>query len=75
VQRQCQLGGGDDYELLFSAPPSARAAVRRAADHADVAVSRIGEVQAEAGLRVRWSDGSVSPWAARSFDHFVDDPR
>src|SRR5262245_13508735 len=31
MQRQCVLGGGDDYELLFSASPAARSAVQRAA--------------------------------------------
>jgi thiamine-monophosphate kinase len=71
LQQQCVLGGGDDYELLFSAPNSARTAVQRAAVEADVAVSRVGEIQADAGLRVRWPDGSVSPWAARGFDHFA----
>lgn len=71
LQRQCVLGGGDDYELLFSAAASDRAAVQRASELADVAVTLIGEVQAEAGLRVRWSDGTVSPWAARGFDHFA----
>lgn len=75
LQQQCVLGGGDDYELLFSAPASARAAVHHAAAQAEVAVSRIGEVQPEAGLRVRWLDGSVSPWAARGFDHFAGDDR
>ena len=45
LQQQCVLGGGDDYELLFSAPASARAAVQRAAAQAEVAVSRIGEIQ------------------------------
>jgi len=74
VQQQCLLCGGDDYELLFSAPPSARAAVQRAADAAEAAVSRIGEVHGEAGLRVRWADGTVSPWAARGFDHFAGEP-
>jgi thiamine-monophosphate kinase len=72
LQQQCVLGGGDDYELLFSAPPSARSAVQRAGSQADVAVSRIGHVQAESGLRVRWPDGSVSPWTARGFDHFAN---
>jgi thiamine-monophosphate kinase len=74
VQQQCMLGGGDDYELLFSAAPSARAAVAQAAGQAGVDVSRIGEVQAEPGLRVRWSDGSVVSWAARGFDHFATAP-
>jgi thiamine-monophosphate kinase len=71
VQQQCLLAGGDDYELLFSAAESARAAVQRAADAAAVAVRRIGAVQAELGLRVRWPDGRVTPWVARGFDHFA----
>jgi thiamine-monophosphate kinase len=75
LQQHCVLGGGDDYELLFSAPAAARATVQRAAAQAEVAVSRIGEIQGEAGLRVRWPDGSVSPWAARGFDHFASDER
>ena len=71
LQRQCVLGGGDDYELLFCAPVSARSAVRRAADQAAVSVSRIGEIESAGGLRVQWSDGTVTPWAARGFDHFA----
>jgi thiamine-monophosphate kinase len=71
MQEICLLGGGDDYELLFSAPASARTAVRRAADAANVAVSCIGTVQAEPGLRVHMLDGRVVPWAARGFDHFA----
>ncbi|GEO82477.1 thiamine-phosphate kinase [Pararhodospirillum oryzae] len=38
------LGGGDDYELLFSAPAEARDAVRKAGADAGVAVTRIGRV-------------------------------
>ena len=71
LQHECVLGGGDDYELLFSAPPAARAAVRCAAETSQVAVSRVGEIEAEPGLRVRWSDGSTVPWVARGFDHFA----
>jgi thiamine-monophosphate kinase len=71
LQQCCLLGGGDDYELLFSAPASARAAVRLAAQSTDTAVSHIGTVQAEPGLRVRMSGGAVVPWAARGFDHFA----
>ena len=73
LQQQCVLGGGDDYELLFCAPASARTAVQRAADQAAVAVSRIGEVQTEAGLRVHWPDGTTAHWTGRSFDHFASD--
>jgi thiamine-monophosphate kinase len=73
VQQRCLLGGGDDYELLFSAPAAARAAVQRAAEAARVGVGRIGTVQAEAGLRVRMPDGRVLPQPPRSFDHFAGD--
>jgi hypothetical protein len=45
--------------------------VQRAAAGADVAVSRVGEIQVDAGLRVRWPDGSISPWALCGFDHFA----
>lgn len=75
LQEQCLLGGGDDYELLFSAPPSARAAVQRAAEVAGVAATRIGSVQADAGLRVRTPDGRVMPRPAHGFDHFADGDR
>jgi thiamine-monophosphate kinase len=75
LQRECLLQGGDDYELLFSAPPAARAAVRQAARQAGVAVSTIGELQAEPGLRVAWPDGRTNEWAARGFDHFAPDAR
>jgi len=75
LQKLCVLAGGDDYELLFSAPVSARAAVQHAAAQAAVAVSRIGEIQGEAGMRVRWPEGDVSPWTARGFDHFASDAR
>jgi thiamine-monophosphate kinase len=71
MQQQCLLGGGDDYELLFSAPPSARDAVQHAADQAGVAVTRIGELRAEPGLAVRWGDGRITPWTAQGFDHFA----
>jgi hypothetical protein len=40
-----------------------------------VAVSRIGEIQSESGLRVRWPDGSTSPWATSGFDHFASNAR
>lgn len=40
------LGGGDDYELLFTAAPEDRGRVQAAATTAGVAVRRIGTVQA-----------------------------
>jgi thiamine-monophosphate kinase len=62
------LGGGDDYELLFTADPAERA--RIAALDAGVVLKRIGTVSETAGVRV---DGSVPERdAGHGFDHFAD---
>ena len=70
-RRLCLLSGGDDYELLFAAPASARAQVRDAGLRAGVAVTRIGVLEAEAGLRIVDADGSPVAPAERAFDHFI----
>lgn len=72
LQRTCTLAGGDDYELLFSAPPQRRAAVQEAARHSGVAVTRVGAIEAEPGVRLYDAAGQpVALDAFRSFDHFV----
>jgi len=71
VQRLCLLDGGDDYELLFSAPAAQHAAVRAAGAAAGVAVSCIGRIEPQPGLRLREADGRVAPARARAFDHFA----
>ncbi|MEY5099238.1 MAG: hypothetical protein RJA36_1957 [Pseudomonadota bacterium] len=67
---RCVLAGGDDYELVFTAPPAARAAVEQAAASTGTPVTRIGRVSATPGLR--WLDGG-RPAALQlaSFDHFA----
>ena len=69
VQLDMLLAGGDDYELLFTAPAEAHAQVLRAAQHAGVAVHRLGHIDAEPGLRLLVQG---QPLANRwtSFDHF-----
>jgi thiamine-monophosphate kinase len=71
LQHQCLLAGGDDYELLFTAPAARHAAVLAAAAQAGVAVHHCGHVEAARGLRVVDSSGDAvaTPW--RSFDHFA----
>jgi len=66
------LHGGDDYELAFTAPPSAREAVQRAAQAAATPVTRLGRIDAEPGLRLAQPGGARTPIAARGFDHFAD---
>jgi len=73
LQYECGLAGGDDYELLFSAPPGAAPAVLVAARHADVAVTRIGTVEAAAGLRIVDARGAPLQQRYAAFDHFRSD--
>ena len=70
VQRQCTLAGGDDYELVFTAPAEAAAAVQAAGRAAGVAVTCVGHIQAEPGLRVVDAQGRPVDHGLASFDHF-----
>lgn len=67
----CVLAGGDDYELAFTAPPGARAAVHAASVASATAVTRIGQVQAATGLRLVDAQGAPMENRYRSFDHFA----
>ena len=73
-QLQCALAGGDDYELLFTAPPEAESRVRAAAAEADVAVTCIGRIEASPGLRLVDAQGVALPLALQAFDHFKEEP-
>ena len=70
-RRQCLLAGGDDYELLFAAPPDARARVRDAGVRAGTPVTCIGTLDAAPGLRVVDAGGAAVALAERAFDHFI----
>jgi thiamine-monophosphate kinase len=70
LQRLCTLAGGDDYELLFTAPPEHAAAVRAAAAAAGVAVTCCGAIEAEPGLRIVDGRGAPLPGPWQAFDHF-----
>jgi thiamine-monophosphate kinase len=71
LRRQCLLAGGDDYELLFAAPASARAHVREAGERAGTPVTCIGTLDAAPGLRVIDAHGEPVALSERAFDHFV----
>jgi len=70
-RRQCALAGGDDYELVFTAPAARHAAVRAAAAQTDTRVTRIGRVDAAPGLRVLDAHGQALTERFASFDHFA----
>jgi thiamine-monophosphate kinase len=70
LQRECLLAGGDDYELVFTAPPGRRDAVVAAARGAGVAATRIGRIEAGDTLRLVDRSGAEVASDHRSFDHF-----
>jgi thiamine-monophosphate kinase len=71
LRQECLLAGGDDYELLFCAPPARRAAVLQAAAAAQVPVQCIGRITAEPGLRVLDEAGRpLDLGRLQAFDHF-----
>jgi thiamine-monophosphate kinase len=69
-RRTCTLAGGDDYELVFTAPPHRAAAVAAAARSVSVDVARIGRIEAAAGLRLVDAQGHPVAPTFGSFDHF-----
>ena len=64
------LSGGDDYELAFTAPVGKRQAVQAAALASNTPVTRIGQIEAELGLRLTDAQGQPMPNNFGSFDHF-----
>ncbi|TSA21152.1 MAG: thiamine-phosphate kinase [Betaproteobacteria bacterium] len=64
----CVLAGGDDYELCFTAAPEQAAAIRAAATALGVAVTPIGFVVAESGIRD--ARGEVFAHTC-GYDHFA----
>ena len=70
LQRVCTLAGGDDYELVFTAPPQHAAAVAAAARAAQVRVTRIGGIGAAPGLVLVDHNGHPVADTFGSFDHF-----
>jgi thiamine-monophosphate kinase len=73
-RRECLLAGGDDYELVFSAPVERRAAVAEASVRSGTPVTRIGRIEPGSSLRFTDAAGRAVVGPAASFDHFRVDP-
>jgi len=65
------LAGGDDYELAFTAPAAQRGAVEAAAQESGTVVTRIGQIEAELGVRLFDAAGERVTRSYGSFDHFA----
>jgi thiamine-monophosphate kinase len=70
LEKDCVLSGGDDYELVFTAPPAHRGEVESLGAELKLKLTRIGRIEAgSAGVRVL--DARGRPLEHRGgFDHF-----
>jgi thiamine-monophosphate kinase len=68
--REMVLAGGDDYELVFTAPPAQREAIQTASQKNQTPITRIGQIQSKPGLHLREADGRLASNSFSSFDHF-----
>ena len=68
------LAGGDDYELVFTAAPSRHAEVLQAAARSQTPVTRIGQIEAQHGLRLLDHQGGLLNRHFAAFDHFANPP-
>jgi thiamine-monophosphate kinase len=64
------LTGGDDYELLFTAPASVDDTIRQASSDAQVPVARIGRIVAGRGVRALGADGRPLAFGRAGYTHF-----
>ena len=70
LRRRFTLAGGDDYELCFTAPVANREAVLEAGRVSGTAVTRVGRIEAEPGLRLVDADGTPLALKLSGWDHF-----
>jgi thiamine-monophosphate kinase len=71
LEQQCVLAGGDDYELLFTAPSHAQRTIEQLAATHQIPLTHIGMMtSADAGLVVHDAQGQRLQ-VPRSFDHFA----
>lgn len=68
---QCVLAGGDDYELVFTAPVQQRSTVAALSDTLQLPLTRIATIEAAPGLRLVDAQGHAVPHDFASFDHFA----
>lgn len=71
LARECVTSGGDDYELLFTAPPHRRGEVQDLSADLGLVLTRIGSiVPGESRAILRDAHGHAMPVVHPGFDHF-----
>ena len=71
LRRRFTAAGGDDYELCFTAPVENREAVLEAGRESGTAVTRVGRIEAEPGLRLVDAEGKPLDLGLKGWDHFT----
>ncbi len=73
LERDAWLSGGDDYELVFAAPPAHRHAIDALAGRLRLALTRIGSIAAGVAGAIDLRDAEGNPLAIhrRGYDHFM----
>jgi thiamine-monophosphate kinase len=67
--RDAVLGGGDDYELLFTAPPDAASSIAALAAELGLPLTAIGRIEAGRGVRVVDAAGAEIALARAGYTH------
>ncbi len=67
----CILGGGDDYELCFTAPRTAREKIETLSGTLNLPLARIGNTCTTLGLRVYDAENKLVQLQAKGYDHFA----
>ena len=70
TMQEMVLAGGDDYELVFTAPIAHQARIAALAQHLKLPLTRIGHTLAGSGLSLIDEQGYTLPNPYHSFDHF-----
>jgi len=68
--RPCLAAGGDDYELLFTAPASAEKPLADLSSRLGIPITNIGRIEPGAGVRIVDADGRVITLDHTGYRHF-----
>lgn len=74
--RDAWLSGGDDYELVFTAPPARRGAIDALAARLELALTHIGTIETGIAGLIDVIDAEGNPLVIqrRGYDHFMSPP-
>ena len=68
--RNAIVGGGDDYELCFTAHANSRDSIQELTDILGIPITRIGQIKRGKGVSLLGGDGKPVKIDGRGYDHF-----